>query len=174
MIKNRCGGSCFCLYYSAIPARFGLLQLEGDMRLQTSNHAFLKCGMILLLLLNSALQGLVLCFGSDGHRAIESEHEGACRHAKHFPADPSESLPHESIVNAWGPNFFCRDVHFHLDRLANDTETRQRILPVPLSVHSMPCQGTSDVPCFGLYDFRPIFTGCGFIPPAGKKSTLRC
>jgi len=159
--KNRCGGAFICLYYS-------------EMRLHSSRHSFLICGMILFLSLNSALRGLVFCFGSDGHRAIESEHEGACRQARHLPADPANSRPHQSIASERGLNFFCRDVHFHLDRLVTDNESRQKkrqstVFGNPLSFHGM-----ADVPDFGLDDSRPYVTDHDLIPLLGKNSILRC
>jgi hypothetical protein len=145
-----------------------------DMRQRTSPYWFIMFGMIFFILINSTLQGLVFCVGSDGHKAIESEHEAACRHAGHFQADPTDSRQHSSIVNDWDPNFFCRDVHFHLDRLVTGSESRQKKHQAPLLVHPMPYHWKSDVPIFGLDDFHPYFYCHCIIPLLEKTSILKC
>jgi hypothetical protein len=130
--------------------------------------------MILFLSLNSALRGLVFCFGSDGHRAIESEHEGACRQARHLPADPAESGPHLSIASERGMNFFCRDVHFHLDRPVTGNESRQNKRQASPFGHPLPFHGMADVPDFGFEDSRLFVPDHGLMPLLRKNSILRC
>jgi hypothetical protein len=172
--KKRCGGASICLYYSENSISMDTVQSKGDMRRRSSRCAFLLGGMILFILLNSALQGLVFCSGSDGHRAIESEHDGACRQARHLPAVPEGSRPYPSIVGDRGADFFCRDVHFLMDRSVTGDESRQKTQPAPHFGQNMPRSGFNEVPCFLPDGSGRIVFAIRIAPSLNNNSVQRC
>jgi hypothetical protein len=116
----------------------------------------------------------VFCFGSDGHRAIESEHGGACSRMKHLPADPAGSHLRQSIVSGRIPNFSCRDVHFHLDFLVTDSGHGLKKHPAPHVLRTSPRQIIVN-PLNSCRDHSGLLvTPPDILPLSGKDTLLRC
>jgi hypothetical protein len=71
--------------------------------------------MVLSILINSSLQGLVYCVGSDGHRALEDDDVGMCRQStKSKTCVPAETR-NASIDDTCPAGSICKDIHFTLE-----------------------------------------------------------
>jgi hypothetical protein len=137
-------------------------------------RSFFICWMVLFLALNSGLQGLVLCFGSDGHKALEPEHQGTCRQRNHPFSGGTFPSEHETIVGNLRSNVFCKDVHFHLDRIENNSSNRQRNPQNQLFSHTIPHQASLHVPVFLWDRNEPAAPAPARSTPSIKNPVLRC
>ena len=76
----------------------------------------------------SGVSGMVLCFGADGHFALEMSHQGRCQEAEHAPVHGGHAVAEMFAGTAADCCGDCVDVSLSLDIMARPMSESTRSL----------------------------------------------